>query len=183
MVQLAGQRRRPQHRHGDRGGRAGVRASSCRDIGVLPNVHFVYGNLSRAANRPAQALEQFKLEIGADRLTHVLASVQIAQELIKHGDFDGGDAVRREGREARAEELPARKVLGQVRLQSGRRSRRQSRNWKPRARSSRRVRASASSWRAPTSAQGGRADAKRERAEFQRLEALQQAQRGADRQP
>ena len=68
--------------------------------GVSRNVHFVYGNFL-ASDRPAEALEQFKSEIGQFP-DNAHAHVQIAQELIKQGDFDGGDALCHEGGEAGA---------------------------------------------------------------------------------
>ena len=51
-----------------------------------PNVHYVYGTYLMG-DRPAEALEQFNIELQRSP-EHVLARVQIAQELIKQGEFD-----------------------------------------------------------------------------------------------
>ena len=49
-------------------------------------MHYVYGTYL-VGDRPAEALDQFNIELTRSP-GHVLARVQIAQELIKQGEFE-----------------------------------------------------------------------------------------------
>ena len=57
-----------------------------------PNVHYVYGTYL-IGDRPAEALDQFNIELTRSP-DHVLARVQIAQELIKQGEFERASPTR-----------------------------------------------------------------------------------------
>jgi tetratricopeptide (TPR) repeat protein len=144
--------------------------------GEIPNVHFVYGRyLSR--DRPEEAMEQFKLELQRSP-NHVLARAQIAQELITRGDFEGAMRYAADAARLAPGNFLARKVLGQVKLQTG-----DAAGAIVELEAARRLEPSSPSVRYHLSRayqRAGRAeDAKRERAEFTRLEAIQQKQRGA----
>ena len=118
-----------------------------------PNVHYLYRTFL-ARNRPAEALEQDKMELTRSP-THVLARVQIAQELITQGDFEAAAPYAVEAARLGPKNFMARKSWGRSSCRRVTR-RAPSRSWKPRGRSSPRARACASIWRVPTSAQGGR---------------------------
>jgi tetratricopeptide (TPR) repeat protein len=140
------------------------------------NVHYVYGTyLSR--DRPEEAIQQFKLELQRSP-DHVPARVQIAQELIVRSDFDGARPYAAEAARLAPRNFLARKVLGQVKLQTG-----DTPGAIVELEEARRLEPSSPSVRFHLSRayqRAGRADdAKRERAEFTRLEAIQQKQRGA----
>jgi tetratricopeptide (TPR) repeat protein len=144
--------------------------------GDNPNVHYVYGTyLSR--DRPEEAMQQFKLELQRSP-DHVPARIQIAQELITRGDFEGARPYAAEAARLAPRDFLARKVLGQVKLQTG-----DTAGAIVELEEARRLEPSSPSVRFHLSRayqRAGRADdAKRERAEFTRLEAIQQKQRGA----
>jgi predicted Zn-dependent protease len=82
-----------------------------------PNVHYVYGSYL-ARDRPDQALDQFRLELKRSP-DHVLARVRIAEELIKRGEIEQAAPMAREAVRIAPGNFVARKVLGQVKLQSG----------------------------------------------------------------
>lgn len=143
----------------------------------VPNVHYVYGAYL-VHERPDEALEQFKLELKVSP-AHVLARVQIAQELVKRGQFGeaapfASEAVARDGNN-----FVARRVLGQVKFRSG-----DVAGAITQLEAARALEPSSPSVHfhlARAYQRAGRdEDAKRERLEFSRLEALQQKQRGAD---
>jgi tetratricopeptide (TPR) repeat protein len=142
----------------------------------VPNVHFVYGNFL-ASDRPADALEQFKIEL-ARSPTNANAHVQIAQELIKQGDFEAAAPYAAEAAKLSPKNYMARKILGQVKLQAG-----DAAGAVAELEAARTLEPSSPSVRfqlARAYQRAGRtADANRERDEFKRLEALQQIQRGA----
>ena len=143
----------------------------------VPNVHYVHGAYL-VHERPDQALEQFKLELERSPY-HVLARVQIAQELIKRGDFDGATLYATEAARLAPRNFLARKVLGQIRLQAG-----DAAGAIAELEAARTLEPTSPSVRfqlARAYQRAGRGeDANRERAEFRRLEALQQTQRGAN---
>ena len=140
------------------------------------NVHFVYGNFL-ASDHPEEALGQFKSEIGQFP-DNAHAHVQIAQELIKQGDFDAATPYATKAAKLAPRNYLARKVLGQVKLQQGDAS-----GAIVELEAARTLEPSSPSVRfqlARAYQRAGRAaDATRERAEFKRLEAQQQLQRGA----
>jgi tetratricopeptide (TPR) repeat protein len=141
-----------------------------------PNVHYAYGTFL-SSDRPEDAIAQFRRELEISP-RHALAHVAIAQELIKRGDYvdaapHAADAVR-----LAPKNFLARKVLGEVRLNSGD---------VPGAiaelEAARTLEPSSPSVRfhlARAYQRAGRTeDARREREAFSRLEAIQQKQRGA----
>jgi tetratricopeptide (TPR) repeat protein len=142
-----------------------------------PNVHFVYGNFL-ASDHPAEALEQFKLELTRSP-SNAHARVQIAQELIKQGDFEAATPYAAEAAKLAPKNFLARKTLGQIKLQAG-----DARGAVVELEAAKALQPSSPSVRfqlARAYQRAGRAeDANRERAEFTRLEALQQKQRGAN---
>jgi tetratricopeptide (TPR) repeat protein len=142
-----------------------------------PNVHYVYGT-HLASDRPAEALEQFKIEL-TRWPNHVHARVQIAQELIKQGEFEAAAPYAAEAARLAPKNFMARKVLGQVKLQAG-----DAVGAVTELEAARALEPSSPSVRfhlARAYQRAGRtADATRERTEFRRLEALQQVQRGAN---
>ena len=143
----------------------------------VPNVHFVYGNFL-SNDRPAEALEQFKIELTRSP-TNALARVQIAQELIKEGDFAGATPYAADAARLAPRNFMARRILGQVKLQGG-----DPASAIVELEAARALEPSSPSVRfhlARAYQRAGRTeDANRERAEFKRLEALQQQQRGAN---
>jgi tetratricopeptide (TPR) repeat protein len=143
----------------------------------VPNVHFVYGNFL-SNDRPAEALEQFKIELTRSP-TNAQARVQIAQELIKEGDFAGAAPYAADAARFAPRNFMARKILGQVKLQAG-----DAASAIVELEAARALEPSSPSVRfhlARAYQRAGRTeDANRERAEFKRLEALQQQQRGAN---
>ena len=143
----------------------------------VPNVHFLYGNFL-SNDRPAEALEQFKIELTRSP-TNAQARVQIAQELIKEGDFAGATPYAAEAARLAPGNFMARKILGQIKLQAG-----DAAGAVAELEAARALEPSSPSVRfqlARAYQRSGRTeDANRERAEFKRLEALQQVQRGAN---
>ena len=141
----------------------------------VANVHYVYGAYL-LRDRPDEALEQFKLELQRSP-DHVLARVQIAQELINRGEFDQAAPYARQAAGLDPNNFVARKVLGQIELQSG-----DVAGAIADLESARTLQPSSPSVRfhlARAYQRAGRtADADREREEFKRLEKLQQVQRG-----
>ncbi len=141
-----------------------------------PNVHYLYGSYL-ARERPAEALEQFKIEL-ARSPGHVLARVQIAQELITQSQFEAAAPFATEAARLAPNNFMARKVLGQVKLQAG-----DAAGAIAELEAARTLEPSSPSVRfhlARAYQRGGRAaDAARERTEFRRLETVQQRQRGA----
>ena len=140
-----------------------------------PNVHYMYGEYL-AFDHPDDALEQFQIELTVSP-RHVLARVQIAQELIKRGDFAAAAPYANEAARLDQRNFMARRVVGQVKLQAGD---------VPGAiadlLAAAKLEPSSPSVRfhlARAYRRAGRtADAERERTEFRRLEKLQQIQRG-----
>jgi len=174
MVELAGQA--PILAHG-RMGDAAARAYTqlVAQYPDVPNVHYVYGAYL-LRDRPDEALEQFKLELKRSP-NHVMARVQIAQELINRGEFDAAAPYARDAAQLDQGNFVARKVLGQIALQSGDIAQavtelEAARTLQPRSPSVRFQLARA------YQRAGRTADADREREEFRRLEKLQQVQRG-----
>lgn len=141
----------------------------------VANVHYVYGAYL-LRDRPDEALEQFKLELKRTP-DHVLARVQIAQELITRGEFDQAAPYARQAAALDPNNFVARKVLGQIDLQSG-----DVAGAITELEAARTLEPSSPSVRfhlARAYRRAGRtADADRERDEFKRLEKLQQVQRG-----
>jgi tetratricopeptide (TPR) repeat protein len=142
-----------------------------------PSVHFVYGNFLLAQERPDDALEQFRIEITRSP-GHVPSRVQLAQELMKRGDFDAAKPYATEAVRLAPGNFVARRVLGQIKLQAG-----DAAGAIAELEAARSLEPSSPSVRfhlARAYQRAGRpVDAKRERAEFTRLEAIQQKQRGA----
>ena len=141
----------------------------------VPNVHYVYGAYL-LRDRPDEAVEQFKLELKRSP-NHVLARVQIAQELINRGELEAAAPYAREAAQLDRNNFVALKVLGQIALQSGDIPQaitelEAARTLQPRSPSVRFHLARA------YQRAGRNADADRERQEFKRLEKLRQAQRG-----
>jgi tetratricopeptide (TPR) repeat protein len=141
-----------------------------------PNVHYVYGT-ALAGDRPDEALEQFKQELSVSP-GHALARVQIALELIKRSEYDAAMPYAMQAVRLAPRDFLARKALGQVKLQTGDLAGAIMELEKARA-----LEPSSPSVRYQLSRAYQRAgrteDASRERAEFTRLEAIQQKQRGA----
>ena len=144
--------------------------------GDNPNVHYVYGTYL-SHERPDEAIEQFKLELRRSP-DHALARAQIAQALIAGGDLEGAARYAAEAARLAPRNFVTRKVLGQVKLQRG-----DTTGAIVELEAARRLEPSSPSVRfhlARAYQRAGRTvDAKRERAEFTRLEAIQQKQRGA----
>ena len=142
-----------------------------------PGVHFLYGNFLFAQERPDAALEQFRMEI-ARSPNHVPARLQLALELVKRGDLDAAKPYATEAARLAPRNFVARRVLGQIKLQAG-----DAAGAIAELEAARSLEPSSPSVRyhlARAYQRAGRtADAKRERAEFTRLEAIQQKQRGA----
>jgi tetratricopeptide (TPR) repeat protein len=142
-----------------------------------PNMHFVYGNFLLAQERPDDALEQFRIEI-ARSPGHVPARLQLALELVKRGDLDTATPYATEAVRLAPGNFVARRVLGQIKLQAG-----DAAGAIAELEAARSLEPSSPSVRFHLARAYQRADrtvdAKRERAEFTRLEAIQQKQRGA----
>jgi tetratricopeptide (TPR) repeat protein len=140
-----------------------------------PNVHYVYGTYLMG-DRPAEALEQFNIELQRSP-EHVLARVQIAQELIKQGEFDRASPYATDAARLGPNNFMARRVLGQLKLQAGDAS-----GAIAHLEAARALEPTSPSVRyhlARAYQRAGRGDdAKRERAEFSRLESIQQRKRG-----
>jgi tetratricopeptide (TPR) repeat protein len=140
-----------------------------------PNVHYLYATYL-ARDRPDEALAEFKRELERSP-DHVLARVQIAQELLKRNDVDGAAPYAREAVRLGPKNFLARKVLGQIELQTGHVERaiaelETARTLEPTSPTVRFQLARAYQ-------RAGRAeDAARERTEFKRLETIQQQRRG-----
>jgi tetratricopeptide (TPR) repeat protein len=140
-----------------------------------PNVHYMYGTYL-AFDHPDEAIEQFQLEL-THSPRHVLARVQLAQELIKRGDFAAARPYATEAARLDPRNFMARRVLGQIKLQAGDLAAaivdlEVAAKLEP---SSPSVRFHLA--RAYRRA-GRTADAQRESAEFRRLEKVQRVQRG-----
>jgi tetratricopeptide (TPR) repeat protein len=142
-----------------------------------PGVHFVYGNFLFAQERPDAALEQFRMEI-ARSPNHVPARLQLALELVKRGDLDAAKPYVTQAVRLAPGNFVARRVLGQIKLQAG-----DAAGAIAELEAARSLEPSSPSVRfhlARAYQRAGRTvDAKRERGEFTRLEAIQQKQRGA----
>jgi tetratricopeptide (TPR) repeat protein len=83
----------------------------------VPNVHYAYaGFLLR--DHPDDALVQFREELRRSP-DHAPAMVQIAQELIKRGDFEGALPFAAGAVKAAPRNFLAHRVLGQVKLAAG----------------------------------------------------------------
>ena len=141
-----------------------------------PNMHFIYGNFLLAQERPDDALEQFRIEI-ARSPGHVPARLQLVQELLKRGDFNGARPYATEAVRLAPANFVARRVLGQIKLQSG-----DVVGAIEDLEAAAKLEPSSPSVRfhlARAYQRAGRtADADRERTEFRRLEKVQQIQRG-----
>ena len=141
-----------------------------------PNMHFIYGNFLLAQERPDAALEQFRLEI-ARSPGHVPARLQVAQELVKRGDFEAARPYATEAVRLAPANFVARRVLGQIKLQAG-----DAVGAIADLEAAAKLEPSSPSVRfhlARAYQRAGRtADAERERKEFRRLEKVQQIQRG-----
>jgi tetratricopeptide (TPR) repeat protein len=142
-----------------------------------PGVHFIYGNFMFAQERPDVALEHFREEIVRSP-NHVPARLQLALELVKRGDFDAARPYATEAVRLAPGNFVARRVLGEIKLQAG-----DAAGAIAELEAARTIEPSSPSVRfhlARAYQRAGRAqEAKRERAEFSRLEAIQQKQRGA----
>jgi tetratricopeptide (TPR) repeat protein len=141
-----------------------------------PNVRYAYG-LYLVHERPDEALEQFKLELQRSP-DHVLARLQIVQELIRRGDFKGAMPYAVEAARLAPRNFVARRELGRVKLHAG-----DIPGAITELETARRLEPSSPSVRfnlARAYLRAGReADAKRERGEFTRLQEIQEKQRGA----
>jgi len=140
-----------------------------------PNVHYMYGSYL-AWDRPDEAIEQFQIEL-THSPGHVLARVQIAQELIKRGDFPAATPYATEAVRLDPRNFMGRRVLGQIKLQAG-----DVAGAIADLEAAARLEPSSPSARfhlARAYRRAGRtADAQRESTEFRRLEKQQQIQRG-----
>jgi tetratricopeptide (TPR) repeat protein len=140
-----------------------------------PNVHYVFGTYL-LGDRPAEALEQFTMELQRSP-QHVPARVQIAQELVKQGEFDRATPYATQAARLAPNNFMARRILGQLKLQAG-----DTTGAIAHLEAARALEPTSPSVRyhlARAYQRAGRSDeAKRERAEFSRLEALQQRKRG-----
>jgi tetratricopeptide (TPR) repeat protein len=140
-----------------------------------PNVHYVYGTYL-IGDRPAEALEQFNIELRRWP-EHVLARVQIAQELTKQREFERALPYATEAARLAPKNFMARRILGQLKLQAGDTS-----GAIAHLEAARALEPTSPSVRyhlARAYQRAGRGDeAKRERAEFSRLEGIQQRKRG-----
>jgi tetratricopeptide (TPR) repeat protein len=140
-----------------------------------PNVHYVYGTYL-IGDRPAEALEHFNTELRRWP-EHVLARVQIAQELTKQGEFERALPYATEAARLAPKNFMARRILGQLKLQAGDTS-----GAIAHLEAARALEPTSPSVRyhlARAYQRAGRGDeAKRERAEFSRLEGIQQRKRG-----
>jgi tetratricopeptide (TPR) repeat protein len=172
----------------DLGGRAGVFiigmakaeaekvfAEMLAKYGSTPNVRYLYGTYL-AREKPVEAMEEFKAEL-ARSPDHVLARLWIAQELVKQNDFEGAAPYAADAARLAPKNYLARKVLGQVKLQGG-----DAAGAIAELEAARTLEPSSPSVHFHLSRAyqraGRREDAKRERAEFSRLEAIQQKKRG-----
>jgi len=139
------------------------------------NVHYVFGTYLMG-DRPAEALEQFTMELQRSP-QHVPARVQIAQELIKQGEFERASPYATEAARLAPKNFMARRIVGQLKLQAGDTS-----GAIAHLEAARALEPTSPSVRyhlARAYQRAGRSDeAKRERVEFSRLEALQQRKRG-----
>ena len=140
-----------------------------------PNVHYLYGTYL-ARDRPEEALAEFKTELERSP-DHVLARVQIAQELLKRNEVEGAASYAREAVRLGPKNFLARKVLGQIELQAGHVERAIAELETARALEPTSPTVRFQLARAYQRAGRGE-DATRERAEFKRLEAIQQNRRG-----
>lgn len=140
------------------------------------NVHYLYGTFLRS-ERPSEALEQFKIELAHSPM-HVLARVEIAQELLKEGNVAAARPYAEEAARLAPTHFVARRVLGEIRLHEGDLpgaivELEAAVKLEPQSPSCHFTLAKAY-------VRAGRdADARRERAEFTRLQEIQQNQRGA----
>ena len=115
-----------------------------------PNVHYVYGTYL-IGDRPAEALEQFNIELRRWP-EHVLARVQIAQELTKQSEFAGLPYATEAARLGPGLHGPPDPRTAEA---AGGDAAARSRTWKPHARSSRPAPAFAIASRARISGQAG----------------------------
>jgi predicted Zn-dependent protease len=140
-----------------------------------PNVHYVYGTYLMG-DRPAEAMEQFDIELQRSP-RHVPARVQIAQELIKQGEFERASPYATEAAHLGPKNFMARRILGQLKLQAG-----DTTGAIAHLEAARALEPTSPSVRyhlARAYQRAGRNDdATRERAEFSRLEGVQQRKRG-----
>jgi tetratricopeptide (TPR) repeat protein len=157
-----------------------VFAELLRKYPDTPNVHYLYGTFL-AREKPVEAMEEFKAELTRSP-DHVLARLWIAQELIKQNDFDGARPYAEDAARLAPRDFLARKVLGQIKLQAG-----DAAGAIVELEAARELEPSSPSVRfqlARAYQRSGRADdARRERGEFSRLEAIQQKQRGGQTGP
>jgi tetratricopeptide (TPR) repeat protein len=140
-----------------------------------PNVHYLYG-VYLLRDRPEQALEEFNEELHVSP-NHARAMVQIAQELLKRGEFDAALRWATQAVRIAPRNFVGRRVLGQIKLElkdvAGAIAELETAaKLEPNSPSVHYTLARA------YQRAGRAADAKRERAEFSRLERLQQEQRG-----
>jgi tetratricopeptide (TPR) repeat protein len=142
-----------------------------------PSVHFLYGNFLMADERPDDALAQYRMEL-ARSPDHVPARLQIGHELLKRGELDAARPYAVEAVRLAPGNYMARNLLGQIKLQDGDAA--GAIVELEAARESERSSPSVRFHLARAYQRAGRDDeAQRERAEFKRLEAIQQKQRGA----
>jgi tetratricopeptide (TPR) repeat protein len=144
--------------------------------GDTPNVHYVYG-LFLLRDRPEKALDQFHEELRISP-NHAPAMIQIAQELLKQGEVEPATRWAAQAVELAPRNFVGRRVLGQIKLQAndiaGAIAELQTAvKLEPDSPSAHYTLARA------YQRAGRTAEAQRERAEFSRLERLQQELRGA----
>jgi tetratricopeptide (TPR) repeat protein len=162
-------------------GTSGVEAEQAfeelvRRYGDTPNVHYLYG-VYLLRDRPEQAIAQFHEELRISP-NHASAMVQIAQELLKQRDLEAATRWANQAVHIAPRNFVARRVLGQIKLEAndlaGAITELETAvKLEPDSPSVHYTLARA------YQRAGRSADAERERAEFTRLERLQQEQRGA----
>jgi tetratricopeptide (TPR) repeat protein len=139
-----------------------------------PNVHYTYG-LYLVHEKPDEALEQFKLELQRSP-DHVLARLQLVQELIRRGDFAGAMPYAVDAARLAPGNFVARRELGRAKLHAG-----DVKGAIVELEAAKRLEPSSPSVRfnlARAYLRAGRElDAKRERAEFTRLQEIQEKKR------
>jgi tetratricopeptide (TPR) repeat protein len=142
-----------------------------------PNVHYLYATYL-AREKPIEAMEEFKAELRRSP-DHVLARLWIAQELVKQEDFEGARPYAEDAARLAPQDFLARKVFGHVKLQTG-----DPKGAIVELEAARALEPSSPSVRfqlARAYQRTGRTDdAKRERAEFARLEAIKQKRARGD---
>jgi tetratricopeptide (TPR) repeat protein len=140
-----------------------------------PNVHYLYG-VYLLRDRPAQALDEFNQELRVSP-NHARAMLQLAQEALKRGELQAALRWAAEAVRITPRSFVGRRVLGQIKLElndigGAVTELETAAKLEPDSPSVRYALARA------YQRAGRAADAKRERAEFLRLERLQQEQRG-----